>query len=251
MIWGQRLAADGLSVTGSAGRALVEDDQTWEWKLVEAPTMVRSPAGYQLFFSAAFYGWDPNERLSPYAIGYATCAGPLGPCTDAPENPILHSFNDSAAGCLSGPGHPSIFEARGRHFIAFHAWAASRACRKADDKRYLYVAPLFWKDGKPQIGAEPAPAEQPGVDLRSLRLGLPPCLASLLRRPPPPAGGALTATAPARSRAGSARRTRPAPRAPARARIAAPRAMPSTPSRSAARTSSPTSRAPARSTGCG
>jgi len=151
VIWGQRLAEDGLSVAGEPA-ALVEDDKDWEWKLVEAPTMVRSPAGHQLFFSAAFFGWDPKERLSRYATGYATCAGPLGPCRDAPENPILHSFNDKEAGCLSGPGHTSIFQTRGRHFMAFHAWEATRGCRKADDKRYLYVAPLFWKDGKPQIG---------------------------------------------------------------------------------------------------
>lgn len=151
VIWGQRLSDDGLSVVG-APTALVEDDQKWEWKLVEAPTMVRSPAGHRLFYSAAYYGWDPKERLSRYATGYATCAGPLGPCKDAPENPILHSFNDKTAGCLSGPGHTAIFEARGRHFIAFHAWEATKSCRKADDKRYLYVAPFFWKDGKPQIG---------------------------------------------------------------------------------------------------
>jgi beta-xylosidase len=58
-IWGQQLAADGMSTLG-APVALVEDDKDWEWKLVEAPTMVRSPGGYQLFFSAAFYGWDPK-----------------------------------------------------------------------------------------------------------------------------------------------------------------------------------------------
>jgi beta-xylosidase len=156
-IWGQRLAEDGRSVVGPAAR-LVEDDKEWEWRLVEAPMMVRSPAGHQLFFSAAFYGWDPNERLSRYATGYAACAGPLGPCTDAPENPLLHSFNDREAGCLSGPGHPSIFQARGRHFIAFHAWSATKGCRKAEDERFLYVAPLFWKDGKPQIG----PSLRPG-----------------------------------------------------------------------------------------
>lgn len=150
-IWGQRLADDGLSVAG-APAALVEDDKAWEWKLVEAPTMVLSPAGHQLFYSAAFYGWDPKERLSRYATGYAICAGPLGPCKDAPENPILNSFNDKAAGCLSGPGHTSIFQAAGRHFIAFHAWAATKGCRPDTDKRYLYVAPLFWKNGKPQIG---------------------------------------------------------------------------------------------------
>ena len=150
-IWGQKLSDDGLSVVG-APVALVEDDKDWEWKLVEAPTMVRSPAGHQLFFSAAFFGWDPKERLSRYATGYATCAGPLGPCRDAPENPILNSFNDKEAGCLSGPGHTSIFQVGARHFIAFHAWAATKGCRKDVDQRYLYVAPLFWKDGKPQIG---------------------------------------------------------------------------------------------------
>ena len=149
-IWGQRLSDDGLKVVGPAV-PLIRDDAKWEWRLVEAPAMVRSPAGLQLFYSAAFFGWDPNERLSRYATGYATCAGPLGPCRDAPENPILHSFNDRQAGCLSGPGHPGIFQVGTRTFMAFHAWAATSGCRKADDKRYLYIAPLFWKDGKPQL----------------------------------------------------------------------------------------------------
>ena len=152
VIWGQRLSADGMSVVG-APVALAKDDKAGEWKLVEAPAMVRAPApaGYQLFYSAAFFGWDPKERLSRYSTGYASCAGPLGPCTDAPENPILHSFNERQAGCLSGPGHPSIFQAGGRSFIAFHAWDATRGCRKGKDERHLYIAPLFWKDGKPRI----------------------------------------------------------------------------------------------------
>ena len=152
-IWGQKLSADGLTLAGEPV-ALIQDDADWEWRLVEAPAMVRTPSdGYQMFYSAAFFGWDyPKERLSNYATGYANCAGPLGPCKDAPENPILHSFNDREAGCLSGPGHPAIFEANGRHFIAFHAWAATSGCRKATDERYLYIAPLFWQDGKPRIG---------------------------------------------------------------------------------------------------
>jgi beta-xylosidase len=151
-IWGQRLAPDGRSVDGEPV-ALVKDDAKWEMRLVEAPAMVRSPAGNQLFFSAAYYGWTDRDRFSPYATGYATCSGPLGPCVDAPENPILHSFNEpKGAGCLSGPGHPSIFQAGGRRFIAFHAWAATRGCRKGRDERYLYVAPLLWQDGKPVFG---------------------------------------------------------------------------------------------------
>ncbi|HEV2746439.1 MAG TPA: glycoside hydrolase family 43 protein [Allosphingosinicella sp.] len=157
IIWGQRLGRDGMAVAG-APVALVKDDEQWEMKLVEAPAMVRSPAGYQLFFSAAYYGWNPPDRLSPYATGYATCAGPLGPCVDSPDNPILHSFRDREAGCLSGPGHPSIFEGGGRSFIAFHAWAATKGCRKAKDERHLYVAPIFWKHGKPQIAPSLRPA---------------------------------------------------------------------------------------------
>jgi beta-xylosidase len=158
VIWGQRLSDDGMSVLG-APVGLLKDDQKWEMKLVEAPAMVRSPSGYQMFFAAAYYGWNAEDRLSPYATGYATCSGPLGPCVDAPENPILHSFRDRQAGCLSGPGHPSIFDVGTRKFIAFHAWAATAGCRKAKDERFLYIAPIFWKDGKPQIAPSLRPAE--------------------------------------------------------------------------------------------
>lgn len=151
-LWGQPLAPDGLSVTGQPVE-LLKDDQGWEARVVEAPTMVRSPAGYELFFSGGFFGWNPEEGgLSPYAMGYASCSGPLGPCAAAKDNPMLHSFNDREAGCLSGPGHQSIFTVGQRTFISFHAWQATSGCRKQDNRRYLYVAPLFWKDGKPQIG---------------------------------------------------------------------------------------------------
>ena len=151
-LWGQALAPDGLSLVGQPVE-LLKDNQGWEERVVEAPTMIRSPTGYELFFSGGFFGWNPEEGgLSPYAMGYASCSGPLGPCSASSDNPILHSFNDREAGCLSGPGHQSIFAVGPRTFISFHAWEASSGCRKQDDRRYLYIAPLFWKDGKPQIG---------------------------------------------------------------------------------------------------
>ena len=151
-LWGQALSPDGLTVSGQPVE-LLKDDQKWEDRVVEAPTMVRSPLGYELFFSGGFFGWNPEEGgLSPYAMGYASCSGPLGPCTAAAQNPILHSFRDRDAGCLSGPGHPSVFAVGARRFISFHAWEATPGCRKQDNRRYLYVAPLFWKDGRPQIG---------------------------------------------------------------------------------------------------
>jgi beta-xylosidase len=151
-LWGQQLSSDGLKMVGQPVE-LLKDDQGWEQRVVEAPTMVRSPAGYELFFSGGFFGWNTEEGgLSPYAMGYASCASPLGPCKAAAENPILHSFKEREAGCLSGPGHQSIFRVGARSFISFHAWEATSSCRKQDDRRYLYIAPIFWKDGKPQIG---------------------------------------------------------------------------------------------------
>lgn len=151
-LWGQQLSPDGLSTVGEPV-PLVGDKERWKEAVIEAPSMVRGPAGYTLFYSGGFFGWNPEEGgLSPYGMGYASCAGPLGPCKDSSDNPILHSFNEREAGCISGPGHQSIFDARGRTFISFHAWAATGGCRKAGDARYLYIAPLFWRGGKPVLG---------------------------------------------------------------------------------------------------
>ena len=161
VLWGQALSADGMRLIGRPA-ALVQNDKPWEAGVVESPTMARTRAGYTLLFSAHFYGWHPEkDRLSPYAMGYATCRTALGPCTDAPENPILHSFYDRKAGCLSGPGHQTVFQAGGRSYIAFHAWAATPSCRKLDNKRFLYIAPLGWSaKGKPIIAPSLRPAKK-------------------------------------------------------------------------------------------
>lgn len=150
-IFVQRLTDDGLAVVGEA-KPLLRNDRGWEAHVIEAPTMVRHGKTYALFFSANHYGWETDQQLSVYGIGYARCAGPTGPCTDASENPILHSYNSKAAGCLSGPGHQTVFGVGARQFIAFHAWAATPGCRKLDDKRFLYVAPLLWDGETPKVG---------------------------------------------------------------------------------------------------
>jgi beta-xylosidase len=157
-IWGLSLSADGMSVSGEPF-ALLTNDQKWEAHVVEAPTMVRRPdGGYTMFYSANHFGWEPDQRLSAYAMGYATCRTPRGPCTDSADNPILHSYNDKQAGCLSGPGHQMLFETRGRHFIAFHAWSATASCGRADKGRYMYIAPLRWQGGKPILARSLRPA---------------------------------------------------------------------------------------------
>jgi len=158
-IYVQRLTPDGMNVVGEA-KPLLRNDSAWEAHVIEAPTMVKRGENYVMFYSANHYGWETHQRLSPYAIGYANCQSAMGPCTDAAKNPILNSYNDRKVGCLSGPGHQSVFDVGGRQFISFHAWATTKGCRKFDNKRYMYIAPLLWKDGKPQIGIglRPSPA---------------------------------------------------------------------------------------------
>lgn len=164
-IFAQRLSADGMSLVGEPV-ALLKNDQKWEAHVIESPTMVRQGNSYIMFFSANHFGWEPDQRLSPYAMGYARCEGPMGPCTDAPNNPILYSYNDRTAGCLSGPGHQALFEAGGRQFIVFHAHAARGGCRNANKGRYMYIAPLLWRGDEPQIGVSlrPRPDGRTGGD---------------------------------------------------------------------------------------
>jgi hypothetical protein len=116
--------------------------------------MTRSADGsYVLFYSANHFGWENDQRLSNYAIGYAVCRGPQGPCTKAPENPILKSYYSKRRGCLSGPGHQTVLETRGRQYLIFHAWSATARCLRAGQGRYMYVAPLGWNGATPVIGS--------------------------------------------------------------------------------------------------
>lgn len=152
-IWVQRLAADGLALVGAAV-PLIRNDRHWEWRVVESPAMTRAPDGrHVLLFSANHYGWEADQRLSNYAIGYARCAGPMGPCVKSPDNPILKSRRDPRGACLSGPGHQTVFEDRGRTWVAFHAWSATADCRPAGRGRYVYIAPLGWSGDRPVIGS--------------------------------------------------------------------------------------------------
>jgi beta-xylosidase len=161
-IFVRKMTPDGLSLLGPEV-ALLRNDQKWEAHVIESPTMVRQGRSYIMFFSANHFGWEPHQRLSPYAMGYARCEGPMGPCKDAPNNPVLYSYNDPKAGCLSGPGHQALFEAAGRQFIVFHAHGARGGCRNANKGRFMYIAPLLWKGDEPQIGVSLRPrAAAPG-----------------------------------------------------------------------------------------
>jgi hypothetical protein len=84
-IWSQQLNATGTAVTGPAPSLLLSADQGWEAGVVEAPDLVLNAGRYFLFYSGN--NWDTVN----YAVGVASCRGPLGPCTEPWTRPILTS----------------------------------------------------------------------------------------------------------------------------------------------------------------
>jgi beta-xylosidase len=159
-LWGAQLTPDGLKLAGAPRDLGISDRDAWKQKVIEAPTMLLTPDGYSLLYSGGYFGWNPDQRLSPYAMSFARCSGPLGPCRDAGTKPVLYSFSaPREAGCLSGPGHQSVFSANGGTFISFHAWASNGSCRKSGDKRVLYIAPFGWENGRPVIAPSLRPVQ--------------------------------------------------------------------------------------------
>ncbi len=136
-IYAQRLTRDGLRLTGRRAR-LERNDAAWEGATVEAPTMWKHGGKYFLFYSANVYNTES------YAVGYASCAAPTGPCTDSKENPIL-----SSACRAAGPGHQALIgDRRGQTWIVYHAWPPSKI-GSVRPGRQLWIDRLDWRDGKP------------------------------------------------------------------------------------------------------
>ena len=136
-IYSQKLSKDGSKLVGKRIR-LVKQDSAWEGMLVEAPSLLEQEGTYYLFFSGNAYNTDA------YAVGYATCETPLGPCEDAPENPILATECDAG-----GPGHQTfITDDDGELWIVYHAWEGGPDLAPG---RSMWIDEVVWKDGKPDV----------------------------------------------------------------------------------------------------
>ena len=110
-IWSQQLSPDGLSLVGLPTQ-LMRADQAWEHGVVEGPYMVLDSGDWYLFYS----GGDWKTR--GYAVGYARCDGPAGPCSKPRSSPVLASD-----GRLAGPGGQELFrDGSGGLWMAFHAY---------------------------------------------------------------------------------------------------------------------------------
>ncbi|MEV4347989.1 glycoside hydrolase family 43 protein [Actinoplanes sp. NPDC049596] len=146
-LYGARLSEDGRKIVGESKR-LLRNDAEWEAHVIEAPQMVRHDGKLYLFYSANAFDADA------YALGYATCEGPLGPCVKAAENPILRS---SAA--AAGPGHGFLVTLPGgATWMLYHAWPDG-AVGSVAPGRQLWLDRVDWVDGRPVVKGPTAEAQ--------------------------------------------------------------------------------------------
>jgi len=138
VIWTQRLTGDGLGLLG-VPTSIFTVDRAWQQSLIEAPDMVTVGGQTWLFYSAGGGFWAAN-----YAIGAARCAGPLGPCADVGNAPLLAS---NAQG--QGPGESSVFSQDGHYWLVYNPSCSIRG----STARPVAIAPLEFGSGPPTVGA--------------------------------------------------------------------------------------------------
>ena len=118
-IWSQRLTPDGSAMApGTAPTELMEANfpdgaSTWEATVAETPAMGHFEGHYLLFYSGNIW------HSANYGIGYADCAGPLGPCTKMTPNAPVYGSNASE----NGPGAATPFlDTNGQLQLAYDWW---------------------------------------------------------------------------------------------------------------------------------
>jgi hypothetical protein len=137
-IWTEPLDAN-FQLTGAPPTLLLSDDESFQSGIVEGPNMVDINGTFDLFYGAAGF------NTANYSVGYASCAGPVGPCTDH-TTPLLTS-----AGGESGPGGPAFFTYDGHLLMAFAAWPGVVGYN-AGGYRAMYVAAVtFDANGTPSF----------------------------------------------------------------------------------------------------
>ena len=136
-IVGQELAADGRSLVGPM-HLMLTADQPWEAGIVEAPTMVEHDGRYYLFYSGN------DWATANYAIGYAVCDSPVGPCTKPSPTPWLGSTPSA-----QGPGSPDVFaDSQGQLWIALHSWVRGKVGYPGGARNF-FVVRLTFVNGTP------------------------------------------------------------------------------------------------------
>ena len=134
-IWAQPLQANGVEfVNGTEAVELITNDLPWEGNLVEAPSMiVRVDSATTIPIYYLFYSCNSYASYQ-YAVGYAECKTPLGPCQKVNLSPIIGYY-----GSAWGPGgEQPFYDVHGDLWFCYHSWTAPNGTFKC--YRYnLYV----------------------------------------------------------------------------------------------------------------
>jgi beta-xylosidase len=125
-IYSQQLTPDGLGLVGPAV-PLIHADQGWETGVVEGPSMVLAGDRHLLLYSGG------NWNSAGYAVGYAVCDGPAGPCTKPMNGPVFRGGDG-----LSGTGGQEPFvDLYGKLRMVFHGWAGAEIGYPNPRRAYL------------------------------------------------------------------------------------------------------------------
>ena len=113
-LWAQPLTSDLTRLTGNKTQLIVNEPETWEGGVVEAPYLLRHGGNFYMFYAGnACCGSRCN-----YAEGVARAPSLLGPWEKNPANPIIRPN-----GTWRCPGHGSAVQSKsGKDFFLYHAY---------------------------------------------------------------------------------------------------------------------------------
>ncbi|GAC1382040.1 MAG: hypothetical protein NVSMB4_10480 [Acidimicrobiales bacterium] len=139
-LWSARLSADGLSLAGP-GIELLHTEQSWEQPIIERPSLWHAPDGrYYLFYAGNRW------QTTGYAVGWAACTGPAGPCVRGDTRPLLTSHD-----AIAGPGSAQEFtDIAGVVHMAFCSWTAPDVGYPRGARR-LHLTTLSFSGGRPSV----------------------------------------------------------------------------------------------------
>ncbi len=132
-------------ITGPIYTLLTTNEGSWEGHVIENPSMIRWRGRWYLFYSGNWFGADAAGN-SPYATGYAICAGPAGPCHRPSSQPLMQSNS-----VQQGPGGASAFlDAQGNLRLAYaYYWPGENRPNTGipHPRRMAITTPTWHSDG--------------------------------------------------------------------------------------------------------
>ncbi|MEY2434181.1 MAG: hypothetical protein QOC92_3906 [Acidimicrobiaceae bacterium] len=142
-LFGVALTPDGMAFAGTP-QHLLAATAGWQNSGVENPSMVEAAGAYWLLYSGAYWA------TSKYAMGFARCDGPLGPCREMSGSPWV-----STRGEVIGPGGGAFFRGPdGVLRLAYHAWSGGTGYG-AGGRRALHLEVIDVDAAGPSIISRP------------------------------------------------------------------------------------------------